>query len=77
MGKQSDMFERTEDAILAERVMQTVVGPRIQGRFRDSKDIVNSAEVAEMFAGVVGSRAIIEFCVTLLERNKLERNNAN
>ena len=72
MGKQSDMFERTEDAILAERVMQTSIGPRIQGRFRDSKDIVNSSEVAEMFAGLVGSRTIIEFCVTLLERNNAD-----
>jgi hypothetical protein len=72
MGKQSDMFERTEDAILAERVMQTVIGPRIQGRFRDSKDIVNSSEVAEMFAGLVGSRNIIECCVTLLERNNAD-----
>jgi hypothetical protein len=63
MGKQSDMFGRTEDAILAERVMQTVIGPRIQGRFRDSKDIVNSSEVAEMFAGLdlVGQTVFREF----------------
>jgi hypothetical protein len=71
MGTQSnqrDMFEMTEDAYLAERLMQTCVQPKIIGMFRTPDQYVNSECVAEILVAEVGIRNVVEFCVTELER---------
>jgi len=69
MATQSDLFEKTEDALLAERLMKTPIKDQIQGQYRTPEQYVNSLLVAEMLTGYVGARAVIEFCVTTLERN--------
>jgi len=68
METQSDLFEKTEDAQLAERLMQLPISKNFQGMFRSSDQYVNSDRVAEVLVSEVGYRNIIEFCVTTLER---------
>ena len=70
MPQQSDLFEKTEDAMLAERLMQVddQITSRIQGMYRTPEQYVNSAQIAEVLVARIGYRNIIEFCVTTLER---------
>jgi hypothetical protein len=68
MGTQSDLFRSEEDQILAERLMRLDVAKNFQGMFRTSNQYVNSDRVAEVLSSEVGTRNIIEFCVTTLER---------
>ena len=68
METQSDLFEKTEDSILAERLMHLPISKNFQGMFRTSDQYVNSDRVAEVLVSEVGYRNIIEFCVTTLER---------
>lgn len=68
MGTQSDLFERTEDALLAERLMKTPLKGQIRGMYRTPEQYVNSLMVAEMLTGLVGARNVVEFCVTTWER---------
>ena len=65
---QMDMFKTTEDALLAERLMQTEVAHEIQGMYRSSDQYVNSLAVAHVLIEAVGVRNVVEFCVTELER---------
>ena len=67
-NEQRDMFEMTEDAFLAERLMKTCVYPKIIGMFRTPDQYVNSACIAEILVAEVGVRNVVEFCVTELER---------
>ena len=68
METQNDLFRSTEDVLLAERIMQLDISKNFQGMFRTANQYVNSARVAEVLAEEVGTRNIIEFCVTTLER---------
>lgn len=68
MEKQNDLFRSTEDTQLAERLMQLDISKNFQGMFRTANQYVNSDRVAEVLASEVGTRNIIEFCVTTLER---------
>lgn len=68
MCRQGDMFKHSEDSILAGRLMKTSIAPLIQGRFRSSEQYVNSEYVAGILTDEIGPRAVIEFCVTTLER---------
>lgn len=68
MGTQNDLFQSTEDAQLATRLMRLDVAKNFQGMFRTANQYVNSERVAEVLASEVGTRNIIEFCVTTLER---------
>lgn len=67
---QDDLFEQTEDAQLAERLMQTIAKGPIQGMYRTPEQYVNSPLVAEILVGLVGARNVVEFCVTTLERKR-------
>jgi len=73
MAMQNDMFKQTEDAQLAERLMKTKIGPRIQGHYRSSDQYVNSPLIAEILVEEVGVRNVIEFCVTTLERRSADK----
>ena len=68
MATQNDLFRSTEDTLLAERIMQLDVSKNFQGMFRTANQYVNSDRVAEVLVSEVGTRNIIEFCVTTLER---------
>jgi hypothetical protein len=68
MVTQNDLFQSTEDAQLAERLMQLDISKNFQGMFRTPNQYVNSDRIAEVLASEVGTRNIIEFCVTTLER---------
>lgn len=68
MVTQSDLFEETEDVILAERLVALRV-PDIQGIARTSSGYVNHPMVAAQLTSMVGVRNVVEFCVTTLERN--------
>jgi hypothetical protein len=70
MATQNDLFQSREDQILAERLMQLPVSKNFQGMFRTSNQYVNSDRVAEVLSSEVGTRNIIEFCVTTLERRR-------
>lgn len=76
MAKQSeqlDLFKQTEDAQLAERLMQTSAQYKIIGMYRTPDQYVNSAQVAEVLVHEVGIRNVIEFCVTELERRSANK----
>lgn len=66
--RQLDMFKQSEDALLAERLMKLNTSGFLQGRYRTPDQYVNSEYVASMLMEEVGVRAVIEFCVTTLER---------
>jgi len=68
MATQNDLFQSREDQILAERLMQLPVSKNFKGMFRTSNQYVNSDRIAEVLSSEVGTRNIIEFCVTTLER---------
>lgn len=72
MVTQNDLFQSREDQILAERLMQLPVSKNFQGMFRTSNQYVNSDRVAEVLSSEVGTRNIIEFCVTTLERRSAD-----
>lgn len=73
MAKQSDMFEMTEDAFLAERLMKTSVQPKVIGMYRTADQYVNSEHVAEILMHEVGIKSVIQFCVTELERRSANK----
>ena len=66
-AKMATMTERTPDALLAERLMQLKASKVFVGRYRTSDQYVNSEHVAEVLAGAVGYRTVIEFCIAVLE----------
>lgn len=72
--------KQTDDALLAERLMQSddEVRAEIQGMFRTSEQYLNSHEVVAVLAKAVGPRAIVEFCIGVLEeRKRLEEIQSN
>lgn len=70
MVTQSDLFRSREDVLLAERLMELPVSKNFQGMFRTANQYVNSDRIAEVLVSEVGTRNIIEFCVTTLERQR-------
>lgn len=68
MPKQNDLFEKTEDVLLAERLMLLDIAKNFKGMARTAEQLVNDSRVAEVLASEVGARNIVEFCVTTLER---------
>jgi hypothetical protein len=68
MVTQNDLFQSTEDALLAERLMKLDISKNFQGMFRTPNQYVNSDRIAEILVAEVGYRNIIDFCVTTLER---------
>jgi len=73
MEKQSDLFEMTEDAFLAERLAKCSAWPKIIGMYRTADQYVNSKEVADILVNEVGIRNVIEFCVTEMERRSANK----
>lgn len=71
--KIDDMFEITEDAALAQRLVCTPVWPQIIGMYRTADQYVNSEHVAEILMHEIGIRNVVEFCVTELERRSANK----
>lgn len=71
------MTDRTYDAILAERLMQTKVARKLQGRYRLPEQYVSSMEVASTLVKAVGIREAIEILVSELERQGGTRSSRN
>lgn len=67
-AQQGDLFGKTEDAMLAERLMKLPVSKNFIGMHRLPEGYVNDPRVAEVLSAETGIRNIIEFCVTTLER---------
>ena len=67
------MAEQTEDARLAERLVNSDEGVynKIRGMYRTPDQYVSSPKVAEILTEAVGVRKVIELCIIILEARKL------